>query len=227
MNQYIGVLGGMGYRATLLAYQKLNELYVQKLGAGHSCPIRLISIDFKEMNELLPYQIEEVAEKLYPHLLEMDAHEVVANIMINNTLHEVIDVLKDKLALQKPFGHVGELLRNELLEKQPQRVMIIGTMYTMNSGYFESYIPHNIEVVKADAHLQIKLEELRITYFQLEDSTMSDSCHDLLVASYPDVDKYIVACTEHSLAFAPYINTSKWIDTMDLQCAFAVNIMLE
>lgn len=222
MNKYIGILGGIGYRATMLAYNKLNQLYEQKKGVGHSCPIRLTSIDFKEINDLLPYQIEEAAEKLSPFLLEMDKQDVVANIMVNNTLHEAFDILSPELALKKPFGHVGELLLTNLQEKPPESVMLIGTMYTMNSRYLESFIPHNMEVVKADAHLQIKLEELRISYFEKDNQELAEACYNLLIQSYRHVDKIIVACTEHSLAFAPYTDNSSWIDTMDLQCEFAL-----
>ena len=101
MDKYIGVLGGLGYRGTMLAYDKLNKRYQYKVGEGHTCPIRLLSIDFKEINELLPFKISEAAIKLLPFLRELDKQDNACNIMINNTLHQALDILKDEYGMEK------------------------------------------------------------------------------------------------------------------------------
>ncbi len=220
MKKYVGVLGGLGHRATMLAYEKLNKLYQLKYGLEHTCPIRLLSIDFKEINSFLPNGIEEASELLKPFIQEVHNLDVVATIMINNTLHEAYDLIEEDLIGKKPFGHIGLLVREQVTKKGANRVLLIGTKHTMNSDYFRQSLGSTIDVVIPDQPLQRKLEMLRKVYFNSHDEILANECFSELKKI--EVDVVVVACTELSLAFE-ILFEDHWIDTMDLQCQFAID----
>ena len=226
MDKYIGVLGGLGYRGTMLAYEKLNKRYQNKVGEGHTCPIRLLSIDFIEINELLPFRISEAADKLLPFLMDIDGQEVSCTIMINNTLHQALDLLKDELLMENPLGHIGLLLTEYLKERKARKVMLIGSAYTMSSGYFDAFVPDDVEIIKASTSIQEELETLRKTFYTTTDNTLSKQCYNRIMTRYTDIDVFIITCTEHSLAFSKWTDSARWVDTMDLQCNWAVERLL-
>ena len=222
MQKYIGVLGGLGYKATLLAYQKLNQLYHAKKGKAHTCPIRMLSIDFNEIDSLLPNRQEEAAQLLQSHIEEVDSYNTGCTLIFNNTLHQAFDILAPKLDLQKPFGHIGKLLNKELSKKQIKKAILVGTKYTMNAGYIASFIPINTQLVLPCESLQNKLEQLRKIYYHDKDETLALTCFNELKSI--GADTIILACTEHSIAFA-HFPKAYFTDTMELQCAFGVSLV--
>ncbi len=217
---YIGILGGLGYRSTILVYQKLNEGFKQRKGETHTCPILLLSIDFSEINNCLPNHMSEAASLLKPHLKSMNEMDVDVVILSNNTLHQAYDLVSASLPEKKPFGHIGELLKQELRQKKANQALLLGTKYTMNSGYLHSYMNTVTEVVIPDETLQEKIETLRKIYYDGEDYALAQECFDEI--SRYNIDAVVIACTELSIAFGSLKNNS-WIDSMDLQCDYALS----
>jgi len=226
MDPYIGILGGVGYKATVYAYEQLNQLYEALVGKGHTCPVRLLAIDFNEINELLPHGIVKASEMMAPYFEELDQQDVIANLLINNTLHEALDLYALKNPLQKPIGHVGILLREKLTEIKASKVMIIGSKYTMNAHYLPGFVPEGIQVIKSSEKLQDQVDELRKVFYERKDETLAKDCYQQLVNQNPGVDHFIVACTELSIAFAPYVHNGRIVDTIDLQCEFAIRQLI-
>jgi aspartate/glutamate racemase len=210
----------------VLAYEKLNELYQTNMGAGHTCPIRLLSIDFKEINELLPFQMKDAADRLLPYIQDIDSQKTICTIMLNNTLHQALDLEKQNIGLEKPIGHIGHLLNEYLERKNADKVMILGSLYTMNSGYLNTFFPDTVDIIKPEASIQRDLELLRKTYYQKEDNELAEQCFNQLLSLHLNVDIFIVACTEISLAFSRWTDSGKWVDSMDLQCAWAINKLM-
>jgi len=222
VNKFIGILGGLGHQATLLAYDRLNQLYQAQYGIGHTCPIKLLSIDFYQINQLLPHNMSKAAQLLLPYLEEIDSYNVSGTIMINNTLHEAYDIVANDWHSQRPFGHIGQLMRADLLRLNPSRVLLVGTKYTMSSGYLNQFIPPQMEVVTPPISLQNELEEIRKTYLHHGEPDKSKNCFKQL--QNLSCDAMIIACTEHSVAFASY-KDERCIDTVDLQCQFGISIL--
>ena len=184
----------------------------------------MLSIDFDKIDSLLPNRHEEVAQLLQPHIEEVHNYNTVCTLLFNNTLHQAFDVLAPNLNLQKPFGHIGKLLNKELSKKQIKKAILVGTKYTMNAGYVASFIPITTQLILPNESLQNKLEQLRKIYYHDKDESLALICFNELKSL--GADTIILACTEHSIAFAHFPKTY-FTDTMDLQCAFGVALVLK
>lgn len=224
MKNYIGVLGGLGTEATILAYRKLHQLYQKRLGSTHTCPIKIVSVDFHSINVLLPNRMSEAAQALLPHILELKKTGVCVQIMINNTLHEAYDLLDLPHPDEVPFAHVGKLLAAHVEKLDSPNTVILGTKYTMRSDYLSSHIADKTKLITLPQPLQEKLEKLRKIYVTGENPDLAEHCINAIEDL--SVDKVIIACTELSLAFDQF-ETSNWVDTIDLQCIFAVDKLLQ
>ena len=184
----------------------------------------MLSIAFDEIDSLLPNRHQEVAQLLQAPIEEVDGYDTVCSLMFNNTLHQSFDVLAPNLNLQKPFGHIGVLLNKALAKKQVQKAVLVGTKYTMNAGYIASFIPSHTQLILPSESLQDKLEQLRKIYYHDKDEVLAQTCFEEL--KMIGADTIILACTEHSIAFADFPKTY-FMDTMDLQCAFGMDLLTE
>ena len=217
------MLGGLGIQASILAYRLLNQFYSQRKGQGHTCPLRLLNVDFEPINQLLPYQQKASAKLLLPYLQDINQQDVCCIIMPNNTLHQSLDIILEKHSFEKPILHIGHLLHAEIKKLKRAQVMILGTAYTMQSGYLQSFLPEISNNILPNNSLLSKVEDLRKLYFHSSDTELSLQIWEDLNHQYPEVDYFIVACTELSIAFNS-INEKK-LDTLDLLCRSAVDYL--
>ena len=138
----IGLIGGIGYKATVYFYEKINALYEQQKGKGNSCPILLVSLNFKEINALLPYEMEKVAELITPTIKFLDQQEITCAVLVNNTMHKALDIILNKNELMKTYCHVGNLVNHKLNEiEEVSNIIILGTAFTMQDDYLKSFVP--------------------------------------------------------------------------------------
>ena len=143
----IGIIGGIGYKATTYFYEKINALYEQKNGKGNSCPILLVSLNFKEINALLPYEMEKVVDLITPTIKYLDQQDITSAILVNNTMHKALDIVLNKHEITKPYCHVGNLINQKLNKvEEGSKVLILGTAFTMQDEYLKSFVPkkHNL-----------------------------------------------------------------------------------
>jgi aspartate racemase len=223
----IGILGGVSYKATSYFYERLNYLFEQKMGVGTSCPILLHSINFKEINDLLPNQIEQVAEIIKPEIQFLDGQNISCAVLVNNTMHKALDVVLSEINTKLPYCHVGTLI-SEFLNKtaSSKKVLILGTAFTMTSEYLKSFVPDNNELVFPDETTIQKVDNLRKLFTTTNDFVEAKDCLDYLVKSHPKETIFIIACTELSIAFADFNKDKNWIDTLDLQAEKAIELAL-
>ena len=101
--------------------------------------------------------------------------------------------------------------------------MILGTAYTMQSGYLQSFIPTESNTILPNSQHLEKVENLRKLYFQSTDAALSSQIWKELQVEYPEVDYFIIACTELSIAFNFF--TDKKLDTLQLLCTNAIEYL--
>jgi len=219
------MLAGLGINASVLTYQLLNQLYMQRKGQGHTCPLRMLNIDFNPINQLLPNRQQESAKLLLPYLQDLDRQDISCIIMPNNTLHESLDILLEKYDFQKPILHIGHSLHDKLKKLHVENVMILGTAYTMQSGYLQSFIPAESNIIVPNQQHLEKIENLRKLYFQSSDALLSSQIWNELQDEYPEVDYFIIACTELSIAFELF--DDKKLDTLHLICTNAIQYLFD
>lgn len=229
MSKYIGLLGGMGYRSTMLAYERLQQLYAERMGEEHTCPVVLLSVDFATINALLPNNIEAAAALLSSSVEQLDRIDgVCCNLLINNTLHKSLDVIVQQKAkgLKTNYGHIGVLLKQTLQKQQPENVLLIGTKYTMSDPYFKAFVPETTQLLIASKPLTEQIDKLRKAYYHAANVEMAQSVYENIQAEFPNLDTLVLTCTEHSLAFKDIQPTETIVDTMQLQCEYAIDQLI-
>ncbi|MFC4739935.1 aspartate/glutamate racemase family protein [Flavobacterium ponti] len=219
----IGIIGGIGYKATTYFYEKINALYEQKKGKGNSCPILLVSLNFKDINVLLPYEMEKVAELITPTIKFLDQQDISCAVLVNNTMHKALDIVLDKNKLLKPYCHIGNLVNQKLNKvNEVSNIIILGTAFTMQDEYLKSFVPKRHNLIRPSIEIIEKVDDLRKIYFESTDEGKAKKCYQLLIETYTENVIFIVACTELSIAFSNIRNKKNWVDTIDLQCEVAL-----
>lgn len=216
--EYIGIIG-TGARAATWYFQKYQELYQFKYGKNAVCPLKRMNIPFEPINRLLPSQMEKAGLLLIPYFLKMSNLKVSRFILANITLHEAIDLLKYNLIIPSNFISLKNVITKHW-NPQIKKAMILGTYYTMQNYYLPSlfnnfvvtFITPNEEDFSA-------IDRLRTMYYTHSNPDTSEKVFDRLKKNYPEVDCFIIACTEHALALADYNGTLNVFNLPELQCA--------
>ncbi|MFT7350323.1 MAG: aspartate racemase [Flavobacterium sp.] len=224
----IGILGGIGYKATSYFYERLNYLFELKMGLGNSCPILLQSINFKKINALLPNNANQIAASIKPSVQFLDNQNIACVVLVNNTMHKALDVVLSENKTQIPYCHVGVLI-TESLKKTPysKKVLILGTAFTMTDNYLKAFVPKVHNLVIPDMITIKKVDTLRQLFNHHVDFEQAKNCFDYLKKSNSTDTIFIIACTELSIAFANFEKNENWIDTLELQAEKAIDLLLQ
>ena len=224
----IGLLGGTSYPSTILYYRLLNELYNQKMGGFHSCPMILQNIDYHDIKSRynLPNGWDEI-----PRLLKKEIENLIelspsCIIICNNTLHKAFDIIKGELQLQIPVFHIIELTVSYIKKNNLNNVLLLGTKFTMQDDFFKGYLKkQGIEVVvptnKEIDEIQTIQTALSKGYFKNDYQNFFEA----LCLKYKKCNGVILGCTELPLVFDK-IKIDHKINTIQLQCEVAIDFIL-
>ena len=223
----IGLLGGTSWPSTTLYYKRLNELVLEKLGPFHSCPMILHSIDYHHIKSRYQDNWPEI-----PALLKVEVEKLLSFgpdclILCNNTLHKALDLIENDLDLQVPLFHIVRLTRDYLLQTGKQKVLLLGTRFTMEDDYFKKPLEEaGMAVVTPDRKDRDDIQEVQT---QLSKGMMKPEFEHFfqqILDKYAGSDAVILACTELPLAFDNVRTEMEVISTIELQCAEAVRFSI-
>jgi aspartate/glutamate racemase len=168
----------------------------QRVALQYGQPLAVLQkTDFASINPLLPEGREQAAAWLKEELIRAHHNQLSPLILANITLHEAYDLLGETYP---GFIHIKQLLADAL--PNAARVMILGTLYTMRSGYVASLLSKHVLQIKASAAHEILVDELRTIYFSGTDANAAKTLWQMLHTNYPQVDFFVLACTELAVA---------------------------
>lgn len=214
----LGILG-LGNYSTLHYISRLNEEYNKIHGGYSTCPFIMKNSDFNQINNLLPNQFQ----KLIP-LVKREIEEVyelgVSHVLVPNmTIHETIDQIdfsKEIISsLIHPLMNLDERVQNHAKEG----VIVLGTLYTMNSDYISRAISTNIKSLT-----------------QKESNAIDDLRKDVYVNGVEDIHvkilskiisqkslyTIVLACTELSIVYSKMDKYENVIDLLEDQVQLAL-----
>ena len=223
----IGLLGGTSWHSTVLYYEKLNQLVHNRLGEHHSARILLYSIDYNTIKTNYLNNWKLVTETLYNEINLFLTKKPDCLILCNNTLLKAFDSFKDNLNLQIPFFHAGNLAVKNAVENDYKSILLLGTKFTMEDGFYAQYFKkNNIAVTTPSEKDRLLIQSLQT---KISSGTKDDNFyHDFaaIIARYKNIDAVCLACTELPL----YINRENCalplILPLDLQCEEAIEYCL-
>ena len=218
----IGLLGGMSWSSTIPYYEILNRAAQEKFGASHSARILLYSVDYHPIKSLYIGNRDKI-----PAVLEQEIKFVLDKkpdclVICCHTMHKYLDIFAHKLDKSVPIFHAGRLAADEATGMGCKKVLLLGTAFTMEDGFFAKYFQDkNIDVILPKADDRKIIQDAQS---ELAKGVNGAAYHDTfakLLAGYADVDAIILACTELPLAINSSNAPRPIINPIESQCRAA------
>ena len=133
----IGLIGGITWQSTQLYYQLLNTKVAEELGGQSSCIIE--SVNFADISakraardwDTLNQQMTDIAVRL-----EKAGADII--LICANTMHLSVPAIKE--AINVPLLHIAEVAGAVVKEKGGQKVLLLGTKYTMELDFYKDVL---------------------------------------------------------------------------------------
>ena len=225
------MIGGMSWESSIVYYKVLNELVKEKLGAAHSCPLIMYSVDFepiKQMQHLgewdkIGVQIVEIARKL-----EAAGADIL--IICANTIHLVAEEVKKNIKI--PLVHIVDATAKSIRQQGIGKVGLLGTRYTMEYPFYREKLEQDfgIQVVTPDIMERETIHE--IIYHELIKGIVKPSSAERFKSIIRNLhskgaDGIILGCTELSMIVKEKDYSIPLFDTTYLHAADAVEMALK
>jgi aspartate racemase len=223
----IALLGGTSWPSTIAYYTELNQLVNKELGGHHSCPMILYNIDYHDIKSHYADGWDEI-----PRLLKTELDNILRlnpdGLMIcNNTLHKAFDLIKNDMHIAVPVFHIIDLTKKYILEQNWNRVLLLGTKFTMEDDFFKKpLIDAGIQIEIPDPQERTEIQEIQTHLAKGILNSSFETYFQNLSDKYADFDAFILACTELPLAFKKVNSKPVIINTITLQCRKAVAFIL-
>lgn len=202
----------------LLTGKKAGNWYIQTLDALKKYKphfeFNILQVDFDPINALLPYKMEEAAKLLEPYFAVLESHQQ-PYILANITLHEAVQYFS---FTPKYFISIETILKHES-PKSFLKAAIIGTKFTMNHSYIPSLLP-DTKPVPLSEDIQEGIETLRKAYYHSTNKKLAKQIFGNL--NDLDIDCFIIACTELTVALEDSEMNLTTINLPALQCQLLV-----
>ncbi|MFD1551213.1 hypothetical protein DNU06_13165 [Putridiphycobacter roseus] len=210
----LGVLG-LGSLSTTFYIQSLNAKYLRINGGYSSCPFLMLNADFNLINPYLPNNFEKLNPVLLAYLNTLNDLGTDRILLPNITLHEAVEVLK--LPYYSKIIHPIDISLSFLQDENIQEVVLFGTIFTMNSSYFQKKLESkNVQFLKPNKADQERVDALRKKVYENKMSAIVIAEFNQLVQKYSKDKVVLIACTELSM-IPKQMNSDKVVDMVDLQ----------
>jgi aspartate racemase len=141
----IGLIGGITWQSTQLYYQLLNTKVAKTLGMQHSCECIIESVDFAEISikqangewDTLHTQMTDIALRL-----QNAGAEII--LICANTMHLSVPTMKKSISI--PLLHIAEVAGNAVQKKGYQKVLLLGTKYTMELDFYKDILKNQFGI---------------------------------------------------------------------------------
>lgn len=217
----IGVLGGTSWPSTISPYRMLNRMAEEALGPGHSARIALYSIDYHAI--LSAYSTERDA---IPALLRAEIDTLLSFrpdcwMIACNTLHATYDRIAPDLTHAPPFFHAVELVRHELVTRRAGKVLLLGTRFTMEDGYFADPLRQagiDVEIPALAERERIDTIQPRLAAGEILPDFATYFSDLITLHAAKGCKAVILGCTELPLVITQDICPIPALDPLALQC---------
>ena len=138
----IGLIGGMSWESTIPYYRIINEEVNSKLGGLNSADIVLYSLNFSELEK---HQSKNDWEKVGEIII--NAAKILENskcdfiLICTNTIHKIYDKIQKEIKV--PIIHIAEATASELIRNGTNKILLLGTKYTMKEDFIKNILINN------------------------------------------------------------------------------------
>ena len=213
MQTSLGLLG-LGEISTMFYVNELEKVLDSK-----NKSLKVYKTNFDEINNLLPNpseKLKEIVSKNINSLLNLDVNTL---LIPNITLHQTINNLKIEVNVIHPLRETVVRLKKENFTE----VVLLGSIYTMQSDYIKKYFSENgISIKTPLKNEQIFIDNLRKKVFiQSEDAALIED-YNLIIKKHAQKNAVVITCTE--LSVASQISNGKIFDMARIQIEEALRL---
>lgn len=225
----IGLLGGMSWLSTSLYYTYLNERVSKEFGEHHSARIILYSIDYHPIKSLYTDGWDDIPKLLKTELQNLDDMEPDCILICNNTLHKAYDHLVDEqdVALGAQLIHGVVATAKRALSMDAQRVLLLGTRFTMEDGFFADRLRFfGLEVDTPYEKDREAIQEMQSQIAAGNNDPQYKKRFKEILGGYTGYDAVILGCTELPLVITEDVTDIPLINPIHVQCDAAIDLVL-
>jgi len=194
-----GILG-LGSKSTLYYIEELNRLYKKEHGGFSTFPFKLLNTNFDEINSLLPNYSEELDTAVTKYLYQLLELNIQAILIPNITIHETVDKIIDREKMGATIIHPLIETNAILQDNNVKEVLLLGTYYTMNSTYINSYFKkNNILVMKPSQQEMETIDRIRKEVYIGVNINGNTKLLKELTDRFTQDHHVVIACTELSM----------------------------
>jgi aspartate racemase len=223
----IGLLGGTSWPSTISYYENLNRLAQQRLGGTHSARLLLYSIDYHAIKSQYQGGWHNIPALLADEIRNFLERRPDCLIICNNTLHKAYDLIAAELDIRIPVFHAGRLAAQDAKQRGMKTVLLLGTAFTMEDGFFARYFDElGIAVIipSPEERKQIQTMQTELAAGKMHPSYQP--AFQEILKRYPQAEATVLACTELPLVINVENSPLPLINPVDCQCLAAADFAL-
>lgn len=222
----IGLIGGMGWEASAVYYQRLNEIIHAELQNMACADILMHSL-----NNRLPAQLmyhdkwSDLAELLKDSAQKLENAGAECIALACNSVHHVADDLAQNI--KAPLLHIADAVGEEAQRRKHKKLCLLGTKFTCQMDFYKTRLESfDLEVTtpKKDDLNRIH----NIIYHKLKKGRFSEHAESefttICERLQKENDGLILACTELPLLLKS--NSPQIYDTIELHCQMIAKFSL-
>ena len=224
----IGLIGGMSWESTIPYYKIINEEINSKLGGLSSADIVLYSLN---LGELEKHQSKNDWEKVGEIII--NAAKILENskcdfiLICTNTIHKIYDKIQKEIKV--PIIHIAEATASELIRNGTNKILLLGTKYTMKEDFIKNIlIKNNIKVFVPEENDIITINN--IIFNELCLGIFNKDSKNILINIINGFEKkcdgVILGCTELGLLIEQKDINIKLFDTTVIHAKKAAELAL-
>jgi aspartate racemase len=222
----IGLLGGTSWPSTLLAYRFINEAAQRRLGQDRSARVLLYSIDYQPIKSRYHDDWAGI-----PQLLKHEVETLLSLrpdcwMLANNTLHKAYDMFAPELAGNVPMAHAVHLVRAQLEIERARRVLLLGTRFTMEDGFFSKPLQNigiQVEIPCEADRERVQAIQTRLARGEVDESFRAFFSALLQKHFARGCEAVVTACTELPLIVTNELTKMRLVDPLLLQAEACVD----
>jgi aspartate racemase len=216
----IGILGGMGPESTVDYYKGIINGYRKIKGENNYPQIYLNSINMTKMLEYVrSNEYEKLIDLLILNINKLESIGADFVAISSNTPHIVIDEIIKKVDI--PIINIVEETRKAAQNKRLKKTLLTGTLFTMNSTFFQKeFSQNNIECIVPDDIEKKIIQD--IIFPDLENGIINEKdkatfikiCNKITIEE--NIDGIILGCTELPLLIKETDFNISVLNTMEI-----------
>lgn len=190
-----GILG-LGNASTLFYVNAINTEFQRKNGSYSTCPFILYQVNFDEINPYLPHDFHILIPAVQKYFLEMKNIGIKTVLIPNITLHETVDQISTDINII----HAIDLTLKKLQQRKISRVVLFGTVFTMESEYMRSkFAQKQIQLISISLEDKLFVDDFRKKVYEGKETVVDVLKFQNLCYLYSQQETLVLACTELSI----------------------------